>query len=68
MMILLYFMLIFLLVYALTPTKSPVKSATCNKMHKWIWKNEGTEEEYLACSVCNKTPSQLVSEVNGIEL
>lgn len=64
----LYFIVMFLLVYAFSPSKNVTKSNTCEKMHKWIYKNEGTEEEYMVCSVCNKTPGQLVSGSEGIEL
>jgi hypothetical protein len=58
----------FILGLMLTSPKKQVKTTTCAKLHKWIYKDDGNGGEYMICSVCNKTPTQLVSEVKGIEI
>lgn len=34
----------------------PVKK---QHLHKWIYKKDETGDDYLFCSECNKTPSQI---------
>lgn len=36
------------------------------KLHKWVYNNEGTPEEYMSCSVCKARPGIGIDE--GIEL
>lgn len=48
--------------------KNVIKTTTCNKLHKWSYKDDGNDGEYMVCSVCGKTPDQAVADVKGIEL
>lgn len=65
---LLIFVVSYILLRMLLTDKTVVKTATCDKMHKWFYKDDGNGGEYMVCSVCDKTPDQAVSSVKGIEL
>lgn len=41
--------------------KTEVKSSICRTGHRWIYVDEGTDTEYMECSVCKKTPENLTT-------
>jgi hypothetical protein len=65
-MTLLFILLGFIVgIYLFFPSSEAKKSSLC-KMHKWAYNNEGTDEEYMSCSVCNRRPGQAIDD--GSEL
>jgi hypothetical protein len=58
-MIYLLLALIAILLLIQKNTKTPVKIDSCKTGHKWTYKNEGTDEEYMVCSICNRRPGTI---------
>lgn len=50
------------MMYITSSSKSVVKSAPCTKGHKWVYKNENTDEEYMVCSECKYLPGMEMRE------
>lgn len=55
-------LVVFILLFMFSKSSKATPTASC-KTHKWIWeKQPGDEEiEYLRCSVCKKTPTEVAN-------
>lgn len=55
-MVFLLILAFFTLIIIASAPKSSIKSGPCNDGHSWIYRNEGTDEEYMVCDKCKYLP------------
>lgn len=64
MEVLLIVIFIIILVIAIKNSNQAANNNVACTYHRWVYvKQPDFNDEYLMCSVCNKTPTQIVSDI-----